>query len=116
MKNEEFTFQKKQTHEKHKLLHTTQASVGSVCGQCRQKPREGKKKKNVFVYQTENKLLRHSGGVHLAGHLQTVETLHVANGFGQDLRRLHGGHLSAGLGQVAEPTEPRLGGDKHTCV
>lgn len=78
-------------------------------------PERGKKK-NVFVYQTENKLLRHSGGVHLAGHLQTVETLHVADGFGQDLRRLHGGHLSAGLGQVAEPTEPRLGGDKHTCV
>lgn len=115
MKNEEFTFQKKQTHEKHKLLHTTQASWGLFVVSVDKNPQRRKKNK-TFVYQTENKLLRHSGGVHLAGHLQTVETLHVANGFRQDLRRLHGGHLSAGLGQVAEPTEPRLGGGKHTCV
>lgn len=52
--------------------------------------------------------LRHSSRVHLASHLQPVETLHVADGFGQNLSRLHGGHLSAGLGQIAELTEPSL--------
>lgn len=41
-------------------------------------------------------------------HLQPIEALHVADGFGQDLSRLHGGHLSAHLRQVAKVTEPCL--------
>lgn len=53
-------------------------------------------------------VLRNSGSIHHSGHFQAVEVLHVADGFGQDLSRLHGGHLSAGLGQVAELSQPRL--------
>lgn len=53
-------------------------------------------------------ILRDSGGVQLAGHLQAVEALHPADGFGQHLRGLHGGPLAAGLRQVAEVTQPCL--------
>lgn len=53
-------------------------------------------------------ILRDGVSVQLSGDLQTVETLHPTDGFGQHLVRLHGGHLSAGLGQVAEVTQPRL--------
>lgn len=49
-----------------------------------------------------------SGGVHLAGDLQAVEALHVLYGSGENLCRLHGGHLSAGLGQVAIGPQPCL--------
>ena len=44
------------------------------------------------------------GGVHLPGDLQAVEALHVCNGLGQHLGGVHGGHLPAGLRQVAELT------------
>lgn len=44
----------------------------------------------------------------MAGDVQAVEALHVLYGSGQNLRRLHGGHLSAGLGQVAIGPQPCL--------
>lgn len=53
-------------------------------------------------------ILRDGGGVQLSGHLQAVVALHPADGFGQHLSGLHGGHLPAGLRQVAEPSQPRL--------
>lgn len=46
--------------------------------------------------------------VHLSSDLQTVEPLHVTDGTGQDLSWSHGGHLSAGLGQVTVHPQPRL--------
>lgn len=58
-------------------------------------------------------ILRRGCRVHLPRHLQPVEALHVGDGSGQDLRRLHGGHLSAHLGQVAKLTEPRLQEDRR---
>lgn len=54
------------------------------------------------------KSLRDSGRIHLSGHLQSIEALHVADGLGQDLSRLHGGHLSARLGQIAKLPKPCL--------
>lgn len=46
--------------------------------------------------------------VHVSGNFQAVETLHVADGVGQDLRGAHGGHLPAGLRKVAVHPQPRL--------
>ena len=45
-----------------------------------------------------------SSGVHNPGHLQAVEALHVCDGLSQNLGGVQGGHLPAGLGQVAELT------------
>lgn len=47
--------------------------------------------------QNNFKVILQSGGVHLAGDVQAVEALHVFYGIGQNLCRLHGGHLPAGL-------------------
>lgn len=58
-------------------------------------------------------VLRNGVSVQLSSDLQTVETLHPTDGFGQHLGRLHGGHLSTGLGQVAEVTQPRLHGKRE---
>lgn len=58
------------------------------------------------------KSLRERSRVHLPGHLQSIQALHVADSFGHNLSRLHGGHLPAGLRQVAEFTEPCLRGRK----
>lgn len=44
----------------------------------------------------------------MASDIQAVEALHVLYGSGQNLRRLHGGHLPAGLGQVAVGPQPCL--------
>lgn len=52
--------------------------------------------------------LRDSGRVHLSSHRQPIEPLHVTDGFGQNLSRLHGGHLSARLRQVAKLAKPCL--------
>lgn len=65
------------------------------------------RREESFANRT-TQILRDSGGVQLSGHLQAVEALHPADGFGQHLSRLHGGHLSAGLRQVAEVTQPCL--------
>lgn len=59
-------------------------------------------------WEESKQILRDSGGVQLPGHLQAVEALHPADGFGQHLSGLHGGHLPAGLRQVTEVTQPRL--------
>lgn len=52
----------------------------------------------------------------MASDVQAVETLHVLYGCGQNLRRLHGGHLPAGLGQIAVGPQPclqqQIGDDK----
>lgn len=58
------------------------------------------------------KSLHERSRVHLPGHLQSIQALHVADSFGHNLTRLHGGHLPAGLRQVAEFTEPCLRGRK----
>ena len=60
--------------------------------------------------------LRDSGRVHLSSHFQAVEALHVADGFGQNMSRLHGGHLPARLRQVAELTEPCLSKTKSVLL
>lgn len=55
------------------------------------------------------RILRDGGAVQPSGHVQAVEALHPADGFGQHLGGgLHGGHLPAGLGQVAVVTQPHL--------
>lgn len=46
--------------------------------------------------------------VHLSSDFQAVEQLHITDGIGQDLSWSHGGHLSAGLGQVTVHPQPWL--------
>lgn len=77
----------------------------------------GGKKKRLKVVENEKneiKLLLNRGLVHIASHLQAVEALHVANGRGQHLSGLHGGHLHASLGQVTKLSQPRLPDEKVT--
>ncbi len=45
-------------------------------------------------------------GVQHSSDLQPVKALHVADGVQQDLSRAHGGHLLAGLREVAVMPQP----------